>query len=423
MWAVLTFGLFADGCAGHKTAPLPPPLPRGSVNLDQLVRRHPGWGGVGQYDAALRRLEEASLSLPPAGRPDEKLATLPALPPETAAGPGAAGLSAAGLSAAGVARRLDATQQTLLDGLRARRDMARRDEVEGNRDAWRREARVRFPNPVFTASSGPDLELQLLEADVAALTRTVDNWKPSPPPAPRLNAVKDLLARNQAHLQALLAARESERVGAQVRYADERRLQREARVAYAQAQAQALEGSLQGGDQRLLAAQALRLTAQRAALLAALGRPASLTVPTAGYAGVETLPHGPGVTQAALSAASLAASQARLRAQRARWVKFLYDDTQAAALDVAGQRRCPEQAARPIVVEDEREAVRIALDYLVGPISSKDVRIIRIKDTLSLAEIEVSEAVQRELDGQDGFTFTGQPREMAFDQEGQYLAK
>ena len=324
--AVLTLGVFTGGCASHKTAPLPPPL-RGSVNLDLLVRRHPGWGGIGQYDAALRRLEQA-------------YRTLPALPLGSVSGlprPNASGISA----------QLDTTQQALLDGLRARREMARRDEVEGNRDAWSREGRLRFPSPILSVSGVPDLELQLLEANVTMLTRTVNNWKPSPPPAPRLEAVKDLLAQNKARLQALLASREGDRAAAEARFMEERQHQRESGAAYAQAQADALEGRLKGDDERLIAAQSSRLSSQRAALLAALGRPAVLAVPTAGYAGAETLPHGPSVAQASLSAQSLASSEARLRAQRVRWIKFLYDDTQAAALDVAGQRRWDVTFGRP----------------------------------------------------------------------------
>ena len=332
-FALLGLVVFAGGCARRAPAPLPPPL-RGAVNLDQLVRHHPGWGGVGQYDAALRRLGEAARSLPPAGRSDEKIAILPALPI-----PAASASGTAGVDAAGIARRLVGTQQSLLDGLRARREMARSEEIEGRRDAWRREARALFPPPSPVAVGGPDLEMQLLEADVAALTRTVANWKPSPPPAPGLEAVRDLLAKNEARLVTLRADREAARIAAQARFADERQRIRTARVAYGQAQAQSLESQLRGDDERLIGEQAARLTRQRTALLASLGRPVSLAAPTIGYAGTETLPHGPGAAQARLSAASLAASESRLRAQRARWVKFLYDDTQAAAQDVAGQRR------------------------------------------------------------------------------------
>jgi hypothetical protein len=77
----------------------------------------------------------------------------------------------------------------------------------------------------------------------------------------------------------------------------------------------------------------------------------------------------------------------------------------------------PQQGALPIPLDSDREAVRVALDYLVGPIAPVDVRIIRIKDTLSMAEIEVSEALQRELQGRDGFSF-GELKEMQFDSAG-----
>ena len=78
----------------------------------------------------------------------------------------------------------------------------------------------------------------------------------------------------------------------------------------------------------------------------------------------------------------------------------------------------PSQAAMPIVLDNEREAVRIALDYLLGTIPPQEARVIRIKDTLSLTEMEVSEPVQRELNGRDGFSFAGEPREMSFDADG-----
>lgn len=81
----------------------------------------------------------------------------------------------------------------------------------------------------------------------------------------------------------------------------------------------------------------------------------------------------------------------------------------------------PQQAALPIVLETDREAIRIALDYLLGPIPYEQMRIIYIKDTLSLTEIEVSEALQRELQGRDGFRFSGEPTEMQFSAEGSLL--
>ncbi len=163
---------FGGGCA-HPPPPAPP-LIRGAVNLDALVRRHPGWSGVSQYDAALRRLQKAARSLPPEGRPDQKMAILPALSVETMAS-GAAPAA----DAAQIGRRLDAVQQSLLDGVQARREAARRDELRQQQDVWRREARTRFVLHAPTVGVGSDLELQILQANVATLTRTIANWKQS----------------------------------------------------------------------------------------------------------------------------------------------------------------------------------------------------------------------------------------------------
>ncbi|MBN9391363.1 MAG: DUF2088 domain-containing protein [Chloroflexi bacterium] len=77
----------------------------------------------------------------------------------------------------------------------------------------------------------------------------------------------------------------------------------------------------------------------------------------------------------------------------------------------------PAQAAMPVPLDTDREAIRVALDYLVGAIAPENARVIRIKDTLSMGEIEVSEALMRELQGRDGYAF-GELKEMEFDQEG-----
>ncbi len=81
----------------------------------------------------------------------------------------------------------------------------------------------------------------------------------------------------------------------------------------------------------------------------------------------------------------------------------------------------PQQAALPVVCESDQEAIRVALDYLIGPQPLEQARIIRIKDTLSLAEIEVSEGLMRELTGRDGFTFQDEPADMSFDPDGMLI--
>lgn len=331
--ATLGLAILGGGCASHQ-APAPPPL-HGLVNLDELVRRHPGWSGVGQYDAALRRLEQAARALPQGNGSDQKLATLPAL-----LAAGSVSLSS-GLSAESNAeqvQRLKSVQQSLLESLRGRRAMVREDQIRQKQDIWRSEARLRFSVPLESVQSQPDLELQLLEANVATLTRTIAGWKQAPPPAPKLEALRTKVNTERAKLEALLTTRAQQREIAQTRHREEIARARADRTAYVQAQADTLEAHLRTEDERLIAAQAARLTQQRTALLGALAQPPALTVPTTGFAGQETLPHGLGVVQSGLSQASLTASEVRLRAQRARWVKFLYDDTQAAALDAAGQR-------------------------------------------------------------------------------------
>ena len=80
----------------------------------------------------------------------------------------------------------------------------------------------------------------------------------------------------------------------------------------------------------------------------------------------------------------------------------------------------PAQAAMPVPLDTDREAIRVALDYLVGAAAPEDARVIRIKDTLSMGEIEVSEALMRELQGRDGFSF-GELKEMQFDPAGTLL--
>lgn len=334
--ALLLIGaaLAGGGCASH-TRPAPPPPIHGYVRLDVLTRLHPGWSGVSRYDAALGRLEAAARSLPPPDRPDQKIATLSALSPVTE-GVGKA-LPTGDMNATAI--RLRTVQQSLMDGLRSRREMARADQIHSREAVWRRQARQQFPTLVETAASEPDLELQLLQANVEALTRTLDGWKQSLPPAPKREALRVKVEADRARLQALIAERLAARDAIQAQQKAEALRRRQARLAYVQAQEDTLAARLRADDERILADQQARLARQRTALLAALARPSSVSVPFVGDAGVKTLPQGRGAAQAALSQASLTEAETRLSAQRARWVRYLYDDTQAAARDAADQHR------------------------------------------------------------------------------------
>ena len=285
---------------------------------------------MSRYDAALNRLETAARSLPPTGRPDQKIATLPALPP---AGKDNAALPMSAVSQEG--SRLAAVQRSLLDGLRSRRAMARADQIASQQDAWQRNARQQFPVPADKVVIQPDLTLQMLQANIATLTKTLDAWKESVPPAPKREELRTKVEADRARLQSLIAARVQARNEAQARQEAEVRRLQDARISYVQAQADALESRLRASDEHFLASQQARLTRQRMALLGALAQPVPVSVPVVGDLGVQTLPKGPGAAQAALSRASLTEAEAHLRAQRERWVRHLYDDTRAAARDTA----------------------------------------------------------------------------------------
>ena len=304
---------------------------QGRVDLDALVHQHPGWDGVGRYDAALRRLDRAVGSVP--GTPPTPAVSLPPLPASAAPAllPPPAGEAA-------VAAHLQNVQQALLAGTRARRALARDEQIARQRSLWRRDARQLFPVPAQSTATLPDFNLQLLRVNVRALTQTLENWKLSTPPTPRLDALRAKVEADRDHLLALIAAREKAVRDRQDTYEGQVRDLRAARLAYVEAQADALAARLGREDARTLAAQQARLSGERAALLLALARPVPMAVPGAGPLGAVTLPSGPGAARAALSASALRAARTRLEAQRTRWLRYLYDDTRAAAEDAAGRK-------------------------------------------------------------------------------------
>ncbi len=320
------------GCGSHRqAAPKTAPAPvKGYVNLETLVRRHPGWDGVGRYDAALKRLDRAVSGVP--GTPVTPAVTLPPL----AALPPGQNVSTGGDAQA--ATHLRAVQQSLLAGIRARRALARDEQIARQRSLWRREARQLFPVPTQSTDVVPDFNLQLLRVNVKALTQTLENWKLSMPPTPRLDALRVKVEADRNRLLALIASREKAVRDKLDTYEAQRRDLRAARLSYVEAQADALSARLEREDARALAAQQARLSGQRAALLTALARPVPMTVPAAGTLGQVTLPSAPGAARAALSASALRAARTRLEAQRTRWLRYLYDDTKAAAEDAAERR-------------------------------------------------------------------------------------
>ena len=180
---LLGLALGSGGCAARR--PAAPPTVYGYADLNVLVRRQPGWSGLAQYDSALARLNASARQLPAAGQPDPKMAVLTALP--------LASMHSGGLGTADVgeiAQHLSLVQQTLLESLNDRREIARADQLRRQQELWRREARRLFPVPARTAEISSDLRLQLLQANVISLTRTLDYWNASKPPAPRLDRLR-----------------------------------------------------------------------------------------------------------------------------------------------------------------------------------------------------------------------------------------
>ena len=328
---VLGTSVFGAGCAPHNT-PAPPRTVYGYADLNALVRSRPGWAGLGRYDAALARLDSEARSLPPAGQPDPTLAVLPPLTIE-------AGTGAGSPNQAQIGRRLSAVEASLVGSLDSRRKMARDEQIRRQQELWRRDARRLFPVPSRTAEINSDLTLQLLQTNVDALTQTLIHWDNSIPPAPKLVLLRKKVEADRARLTALIAARIQTREAARAARDEAIKQTRQARLDYVAAQGAALSSKLEAEDVRALGLRTQHLSAERQALLAALAEPEPVTVPAAGDAGALTLPRSPNVLPPSLSADSLRAAQASLRAQRGRLAQYLYDDTRAAAEDAAGKRR------------------------------------------------------------------------------------
>ena len=79
--------------------------------------------------------------------------------------------------------------------------------------------------------------------------------------------------------------------------------------------------------------------------------------PPAGGLGPQGLPVGPAMVLISPGAAhSLRASRAKLKAQRTRWLAFLYSDTRAAAQDAAKQQHWSVTFGHPVPGERDLTA-------------------------------------------------------------------
>lgn len=76
----------------------------------------------------------------------------------------------------------------------------------------------------------------------------------------------------------------------------------------------------------------------------------------------------------------------------------------------------------PLTLNNDRQAIEIALDTCWG-VQSERARVVRIKNTLRLAEVYISEALTEELTGRDDIEVIGKLEEMKFDKEGNLNAE
>ena len=78
---------------------------------------------------------------------------------------------------------------------------------------------------------------------------------------------------------------------------------------------------------------------------------------------------------------------------------------------------CPEMGKVPLTMKNDREAVEIAIKC-VGLISRDKLKIMRIKNTALLSEVEVSEAYEKELATRRDLEVVTDKRKMEFDVDG-----
>lgn len=74
----------------------------------------------------------------------------------------------------------------------------------------------------------------------------------------------------------------------------------------------------------------------------------------------------------------------------------------------------PESANLPVHLDSDREVLDAALNIL-GTRVAKDARLLRIRNTLQVEDVEVSEACLAELPRMTEFTIVGPPRDITFD--------
>jgi hypothetical protein len=78
---------------------------------------------------------------------------------------------------------------------------------------------------------------------------------------------------------------------------------------------------------------------------------------------------------------------------------------------------CPEMGKIPLTLKNDREAIDVAMKC-VGLISTEKLKILRIKNTSILSEVDISAAYEEELSNRKDLEIAIPKRAMVFDQEG-----
>jgi hypothetical protein len=78
---------------------------------------------------------------------------------------------------------------------------------------------------------------------------------------------------------------------------------------------------------------------------------------------------------------------------------------------------CPEMGKIPLTVKNDYEAIEIAIKC-VGLIPTEKLKIMRIKNTALLSEVEISQAYEDEVARRDDLEMVIPKREMNFDATG-----
>ena len=76
----------------------------------------------------------------------------------------------------------------------------------------------------------------------------------------------------------------------------------------------------------------------------------------------------------------------------------------------------PEKGRIPIALKTDKEAVEVALNT-IGAVDPEDARIVHIKNTLEIAELDISEALLNEIKGRKALELMEELGPMSFESE------